>query len=247
MSQERILIVDGNVALSEVLKTRLEEMGYLVDCVSSGTEAMDVMQTEWIDLIVLDIVLKGGMNGFQFFKEIRKKKAFSKIPIVMQSGKSAMRKTFEVMGAAAFFIKPYSIELFLGEIKDILTRKILVLGDDKKITDEIIQNLGEYDFQVNYANTVDKFYINITLFRYDLIIIPHKIRVTMAERLIAVVRWNSKNRNTPVVVYSHRLMASGEAEGLDVLKERCERFGACDFIEKEYSVKTFMSMARKYI
>ena len=89
-----------------MLKTRLEAIGYLVDCACSGSEALDLLDSKWIDLIVLDIVLQGGMNGFQFFKEIKKKKRFSKVPIAVQSSKIAMKKTFEAMGTQIFFIKP---------------------------------------------------------------------------------------------------------------------------------------------
>lgn len=124
MVQERILIVDGDITLSEVLKARLETMGCVVDCARSGSEALDVLETKWIDLIVLAIVLQGGMNGYKLFKEIKKRKRLSKIPIVVQTSKTAMKETFEMMGAETFLIKPYSVDLFLNEIKDILTKKV---------------------------------------------------------------------------------------------------------------------------
>ncbi|MBL7081398.1 MAG: response regulator [Candidatus Omnitrophica bacterium] len=123
MAQERILVVDGDIALSEMLKTRLEDRGYLVDCVRSGNEALDILKTKWLDLIILAIVLQGGMSGFRLFKEIKGKKKFSKIPIVIQSSKAAMKKTFETIGVQAYFIKPYSTELFLDKIKDILNKE----------------------------------------------------------------------------------------------------------------------------
>ena len=122
MVKERILIVDGDIALSEKLRTRLETKGYLVNCARSGKEALDILKTKWIDLIVLAIVLRGRMHGFQLFKEIKKKKKFSKIPIVVHSSKAAMKKTFEEIGAEAFFVKPYPMDSFLDEIKGILKK-----------------------------------------------------------------------------------------------------------------------------
>lgn len=121
MARERILIIDGDITLSEVLRTRLKDMGYLVDCARQGSEALDILKDRWVDLIVLAVVLQGGMDGFQIFKEIKGKKEFSKIPIIIHSSKPAMKKTFEKMGAEAFFIKPYSIKLFLSKIEVILT------------------------------------------------------------------------------------------------------------------------------
>ena len=121
MARERILIVDGNITLSEVLRMRLKEVGYLVDCARRGSEALDILKNRWIDLIVLAVVLQGGMDGFQIFKEIKGKKELSAIPIVIHSSKLAMKKTFEKMGAEAFFIKPYSIKILLTKIEIILT------------------------------------------------------------------------------------------------------------------------------
>lgn len=124
MKRERILIVDSDINLLEVLKARLEAMGYLVDCVRSGSEALDVLETRWVDLIVLAIILQGGMNGYHLFKEIKNRKRLSKIPVIVQSSKSGMKKTFERMGADAFYIKPYSINVILLRIKTTLDKNI---------------------------------------------------------------------------------------------------------------------------
>jgi trehalose/maltose hydrolase-like predicted phosphorylase/ActR/RegA family two-component response regulator len=124
MVQERILIVDSDISLSEILETRLENLGYMVDCTRSGTEALGILRREWIDLVVLDVSLEPGISGYQLFKEIKKRKEFSDIPIVVQSSKPAMKKIFERLGAQRFLVKPYSVDIFLDEIGSILTNTI---------------------------------------------------------------------------------------------------------------------------
>ena len=124
MKRERVLVIDGDINLLEVLKTRLEAIGYLVDCTSSGNEALDILETRWVDFIVLSIVLQGGMNGYHLFKEIKEKKRLSKIPIIVQSSKSGMKRTFERMGATAFFVKPYSVNVFLRRIRNIIDQNL---------------------------------------------------------------------------------------------------------------------------
>ncbi len=126
MTQKRILIVDGNITQTERLKTKLQAMGYLIDCAHTGKEALDILETKWVDLIISAIIFQGGMNGFQFFKEVKKRKRLSKIPIAMQSSKAAMKGIFEIMGADTFFVKPYSMDLFLDEVKNILAGKALL-------------------------------------------------------------------------------------------------------------------------
>lgn len=120
MAHERILIVDGDIALSQMLRNRLEAEGFLVDYARTGTKALDILKNEWVDLVILSVLLRGGMDGFHLFKEIRKRKKFLKIPIVVHSGKPGMKQLFERIGAEAFLTKPCPINLVLNKVKDIL-------------------------------------------------------------------------------------------------------------------------------
>lgn len=124
MAQERILIVEGDIAFAEVITSRLESLDYLVDCVSTGVEALDVLKNKWVDLVISSIVLKGVMNGYQLFKEIRKNNDYLNIPIIIQSGKPAMKNMFEYLGAEEFFVKPYSVEKFLEKVKSVFDRDL---------------------------------------------------------------------------------------------------------------------------
>lgn len=248
MSQERILIVEGNLKMSAVLKARLEAMDYLVDRVSTVGKAMEILKTKWIDLIVMAVVLKGGTSGLQFLKEIKEKRAFAGIPVIVQSGKAAMKKTFETVGADAFFIKPYFVDLLLEEIRDILTKKILVLGDHDRVTKEIIKNLSGYDLEIDTVKGIDKFCARIILYRYSLIVLPYKIRNTIAEKLISVLRGSGKNRQVPIVVYlttKKSSMGSKDTRKAQAFKEWCGKIGACEFMDKSFSNKQFLSLTEK--
>ena len=120
MSQERILIVEGDITLGEVLKTRLKALGYLADCVHTAGEALEVLKAKWVDLVVISVLLQEEMHGYQLFREIKRRKEYAEIPVVMQSSKAGMKEMFEEMGAVAFLVKPYSIEMFLKRIEKIL-------------------------------------------------------------------------------------------------------------------------------
>ena len=133
MSSKKILIVDGDVAFAEILKMRLEDRGYVVDCTSRGKEALDILKTRWVDLIVIAIVLQGAMNGYYLFNEIKKKKDLSGIPILVGSNKASMKKTFESMGADIFLTKPYSINIFLKKIKNIFTKRTKEVHMQKRV------------------------------------------------------------------------------------------------------------------
>ena len=123
MTQEKILIIEGDITSSEMLFTQLQAAGYLVSCVHNAKDALSILKNEWVDLIVLSVVLPEGPSGFELFKEIRADEELAKIPIIIQSSKPAMKETFEVMGADAFIVKPYSMNVFLSKAKDILKNK----------------------------------------------------------------------------------------------------------------------------
>jgi len=249
MTQERILIVDGDIALSALLKSRLEAMGYLVELARNAGEAMDFLGTEWVDLIVLDIVLKGEVNGFQLFKKIRTKKEFLKIPVIVQSNKVGMKKIFEMMGAESFFIKPYAVSMLLEEVQDILTKKILVYGDRDKTTESITRHLTKYDLVMDVLHTRHNFYYNIISHRYRLVVIQYKSRPNMTDRMMSIVRGSSKNKDVPIIVYMAPKISDLDARGVrkvQSLKGRCGNLEMCEFMDRGYSGKEFTRLVDKY-
>ncbi|MBL7071535.1 MAG: response regulator [Candidatus Omnitrophica bacterium] len=118
--QEKVLIADGDILQAVMLRTRMEALGYLADCVYSGHEALDILKTGWVDLIILAVSLQGNMNGYQLLKDIKKRKRFSNIPIIMQTKKAGMKKVFERRGIDAYFVKPYPVELLLDKAQKII-------------------------------------------------------------------------------------------------------------------------------
>jgi len=250
MANEKILIADGNVAFTEMLKTRLQERGYLVSCASRHREALDILNAEWIDLVVSSIVLKGSANGFELFKDIKKKRAFQDIPVIIQSSKAAMKKTLKLMGVDAFFIKPYPIDLFLDEVRDILAKKILVLGNKKLIVKSIVRVLDKYDYHIDVVNNHSRFYSLLAQNRYSLIVIQYDIKHQLADRPVLLARGVSKNRNTPIIIYmpgKKSDLSRKSAREVGSIKEWSGKMGPCYFIDRTFSRKMFVERVSKYL
>jgi len=123
MAQERILIVDGEIKNAFMLKSRLEGFGYLAECAYSGNEALAVLRSGWVDLIISAVVLQGKMSGDQLLREIKKDKHFSNIPFIVQTKKAGMRQVFQDLGVKHFFTRPYAVDKLLREVKNILAEK----------------------------------------------------------------------------------------------------------------------------
>ncbi|MFO8052432.1 MAG: response regulator [Candidatus Omnitrophota bacterium] len=114
---KKILIVDGDITDSEVLESRLEDKGYLVQRVTRAKEALQILKSEWINLVIMAVSLQGGMNGYRLFKEIKSEKDLKNIPILIYSSKGGLKDTFGELGAVDFVSKTRRIENLLNKVK----------------------------------------------------------------------------------------------------------------------------------
>lgn len=123
MNAGKILVVEGDMMWSEVLGSRLEGQGHTVMTHATGAKALEELRKQWVDLLVIAIVLQGEMDGFTLLKEIKKDRDLSRIPVLVSAEKPGMRDVFEKLGIEAFFVKPYSIDRFQDKVEEVLARK----------------------------------------------------------------------------------------------------------------------------
>ena len=116
---KRILIVDDDEMVLMALDELLSPEGYEVQTVLSGAEALERVDQNGYDLLVLDIIMPK-MDGFELCKRIREKEACKDTPIVFLTAKS--REEDRVIGLEAganlFISKPISPAKLLGIISD---------------------------------------------------------------------------------------------------------------------------------
>jgi DNA-binding response OmpR family regulator len=118
----RILAVDDDHDILEVLQFILEDSGYIVDTLSDGRQLMDTIQDKHPDLILLDIML-GNMDGRELCKEVKMQVATHNIPVIMISASHNIADTFKHdNGPNDFVAKPFDINVLLNSIKRQLNR-----------------------------------------------------------------------------------------------------------------------------
>lgn len=250
MVQERILIVDGCVAFSKRVQTRLQAMGYLVSRAFSAKQAMKILEAQWVDLLILNMDIKGPVDGGAFFRTLKKKKEFCDIPIVIQANKALASKTFTRAGAPTFFVKPDNIDFFLHEVKDILTTKVLVLSTDETIQEGVARALAAYDCQVVILDTVNQFYEFIASYRYRFVVMQDKLRTSKADRMIAIVRGSKKNTDVPVVVFTtdkKKTLNDKQLREMHIRKVNSLQWGECLFFDNGYSKTQFSKIAKQFL
>ena len=117
----RILIIDGDISLSTVLRDYLVSRGYQASMVTSSKEGLERLNGSPWDLVLME--LQGlGMNGYELLKELRHR--LPKLPIFILSTRSDREdqmRAFE-LGADDYILKPFSMDLLICRIEAILRR-----------------------------------------------------------------------------------------------------------------------------
>ena len=118
----RILVVDDEQDLCEILKFNLETEGYEVETANSAEEALD-MDVASFDLLLLDVMM-GGMSGFQMAKQLKGNPATAKIPIIFLTARDTENDTVTGfnLGADDYISKPFSIREVMVRVRAVLRR-----------------------------------------------------------------------------------------------------------------------------
>jgi two-component system KDP operon response regulator KdpE len=113
-----VLIVDDEPRIGKILGLKLRLVGFECISVTTGAEALTVVQTQSPDLMLLDIVMPG-MDGFQVLEKLR---TFSRLPVIAFSARSENGPRALELGANAFLVKPFDVD-------DLVRRTQMMLED----------------------------------------------------------------------------------------------------------------------
>jgi CheY-like chemotaxis protein len=116
-----ILVVDDNEENREILVHRLQKTGYQVDTANEGREALAMLRSSLVDLVLLDINMPI-MDGIQALKEIRKDEILSGVPVIMLTAIEDMHITLECMrnGACGYVTKPFDMKQLETQLNNCL-------------------------------------------------------------------------------------------------------------------------------
>ena len=147
----KILVVDDDLNICELLKLYLENDGYTVFTANDGQAAVETFKNKTPDLILLDIMLPK-MDGWQVCREVRKT---SSVPIIMLTAKG---ETFDKvlgleLGADDYVVKPFDAKEVMARVKAVLRRtkgEVETPETDSKtvIYDNLEINITNYEMKV---------------------------------------------------------------------------------------------------
>lgn len=149
MSNNKIMIVDDDANITELIRLYLEKEGFETVTASNGKIALDLFKESAPSIVILDIMMPE-MDGWQVCREIRR---ISNIPIIMLTAKG---ETFDKvlgleLGADDYMVKPFETKELVARVKAVLRRSETKSADTMKeiVYPNLTINLSNYELKLN--------------------------------------------------------------------------------------------------
>ena len=200
MNKNKVLIVEDDKHISKLVKYNLEKAGFECTVTITGEEALEILDKEPVDLIILDITLPK-MDGFEVCKQLKQNKKLSNIPLIMLTAKSEEvdRIVGLELGADDYVVKPFSPRELVLRVKAILKRgKIEKAAKDILTADKLKVDIPRH------KTTVDKKEVEVTQMEFKLLtlLMQRAGRVQSREQLLSDV-WDIAAEVTTRTIDTH--------------------------------------------
>ena len=123
-AKKTILVVEDEEDILALLQFNLIKAGYAVDCAACGEEALKLIDNQFPDLILLDLMLPG-IGGLEICETLHRNEETSAIPIIMLTAKGEESDIVQglELGADDYITKPFSLKILLARIQTVLRRR----------------------------------------------------------------------------------------------------------------------------
>jgi len=123
----KLLLVDDDAELCEMMREFFEQNGHTLDCSLNGSDGLKCAIEQTYDLVILDVMLPG-MNGFMLLSQLRRRQ---EVPVIMLTAKTAPRDRIQGLesGADDYLPKPFDPDELLARVRAVLRRTVKASPD----------------------------------------------------------------------------------------------------------------------
>jgi len=245
MKKKKILIVEDDPGVIDMLELLLDQAGYTTLMAQDGREGLAKAIKYSPDLIITDILMPV-MDGYTFFKELKKSQLTRHIPVLILTARGQMHDTFEVLGADAFIEKPSESQWLLLTINELLTKtkksqkskRILLAGSNPEIVKNMVEQFKNKGLQCDYVFTGPDIISQSVLFNPHIIIMEVQMSIDRSSSdIIKAIRLMPRFKSIPILVYSYYDVGElgvyefhQKATMISKHQQRCLRAGATKYI-----------------
>jgi DNA-binding response OmpR family regulator len=160
MTKEIILVVDDEEDILELVRFNLDREGFTILCATTGEAAWDMLKTQRVHLLVLDLMLPG-MDGLALARRLKGEQRTQAIPIVMLSAKGEEADIVAglELGADDYVTKPFSPRVLTARVRAVLRRQSKPEGTEDEVLEieDLVIDSGSRSVTVN-GHSVDLTY-----------------------------------------------------------------------------------------
>ncbi len=196
----QILVAEDNLNSQKLMRIILNQAGYKVVTASNGIEALEIMDSKHVDLIVLDVMMPK-MDGYEFTRQLRR--SGNNTPIIMVTAKYQNEDKCEgfIAGTDDYMVKPINETELLLRIKALLRRSMIINEKKLKIGDIVL----DYDsLSVSRNGQLQVLPQKEFYLLYTLLSSPEKV-FTRLQLMDSIWGMNSESVDTTVNVHINRL------------------------------------------
>ena len=184
LNQKKILVVDDEQDLCEILLYNLRAAGFEAEAAYSGEMAMEMEPSQY-DLLILDVMMPG-MSGFELAEQLKADKQTSRIPIIFLTAKDTEENTLQGFGLGAddYVTKPFSVREVVARVKAVISRSQSHTTEESQIAFEgLVLNLGKK------TTTVDGESVSLTKTEFELLglLLKHRGQVFSRQQIFDAV------------------------------------------------------------
>lgn len=215
---KKILIVDDETGVVEATKSILEKRGYEVCAAYNGVQGLETVKKEKPDLILADVLMPE-MDGFVFYKELKKNLASARIPVLIVTGRGKMEESFKALGVDGFICKPFTPQQLCDQIADILSlserqqslpesekkraKRVLVVGSIDFILNDMVTQGRHLGLEVDVARNGAEAIVKAIHFVPDIILLDVQLEDMSVSEAVEVLSRLPKFAKKPILGYSY--------------------------------------------
>lgn len=264
---KKVLIVDDSPLMCQYMSDILNEIpNVTVVMAANGQEALDKLSKEMPDLIISDVVMPV-MDGFQFYKELKKNPTTSAIPVIILTDRKKMEDTFKDAGADEFIPKTFEKSELAAKVNSLLNRlpakanvapqvkagiKVLVAGSDNDTVGTIVNKSQQAGCLTEVALKGPDIISKSVVFRPQILLLEVEMEEGInIDEIIKMLRLMPDFAKAPILVYSFYSSIGSEDRvqkmlSIDSAQDRCLKAGATEYIGT-FNENTFLKILCKYL
>ncbi|MBF0595475.1 MAG: response regulator [Candidatus Omnitrophica bacterium] len=254
---KNIVVADDERSSALLLVRSLEKDGYKVWTAGNGVEALKIILSERIDLLITDVVMPE-MDGVDLYMELKNRPSTSNLPVIIVTDKEVFKESFSSLGVELYSPKPFNMEDLKDKIRKIesyvlakrVFHKVVVIGPNEDVLDKMRKQLEQVNCIVVPVSKVIEIGMRCFLTNPQVIIMDiHTQDYASTKEIVRSLRVYEFFKHANILVYSsnppEEMMSAPLMHSFQQVIKDCLQAGANKYIGR-FDSATFLEQVEEF-